>query len=60
MSKKAKTRSVREGDRDTPRQAPKALKRSVVQLPAVVDDDGQPTLEGFRSDERWMVRAYGD
>lgn len=28
--------------------------------PARFNDDGQPTLAGFRADERWMVREYGD
>ena len=55
-----KTRTVRKVEQGTPQLAPKALKPSRAKLPAMVDEDGQRTLEGFRSDQRWMVRVYGD
>ncbi len=28
--------------------------------PDTFDEHGQATLKGFRPDERWMVREYGE
>ena len=60
MRERVKTRLARKVERNTPQPVPKSLKPSTVPPPAVVDEDGLSTLEGFRPDERWMVRAYGD
>ena len=35
-------------------------KSEPVPPPETFDEQGQPTLEGFRPDERWMVRVYGE
>ena len=56
MRNRVKTRSARKAERDPPMQVP----RAPAPPPEVLDEDGLPTLEGFRPDERWMVRTYGD
>ena len=60
MHSLVKTRTMRKGERGTPQLAPNTLKPSPAKLPAEVDENGQRTLKGFRSDQRWMVRVYGD
>jgi hypothetical protein len=60
MRNVVKTRTVRKGEQGTPQRAPTSLKPSRAKLPAQADENDQRTLEGFRADQRWMVRVYGD
>ena len=38
----------------------KSVPIEAVRPPDMFDEQGQPTLTGFRPDERWMVRVYGE
>ena len=57
MRNKVKSRSGPKLGRGKPQAASTP---STVQRPPEVDQEGRPTLKGFRPDERWMVRVNGD
>ena len=60
MRSRVKTRPARRVERDVAEPTRRPRVPPGVRPPARFDEDGEPTLEGFRSDERLMVREYGD
>ena len=60
MRSRVKTRPALKVERDPSPPTRRSPMPPAVQPPVMFNGNGQPTLEGFRSDERWAVRAYGD